>query len=272
MRARSYRCIALHAPATVAVGNLTVQHGIDGRVHSEQRVTEGSFSLVVLRNSQQILVEMFIRFAVAFAHQLPSEPTASDVASQNQRLVSLLQHLRKPSTKTIQGLWSELFLIATRDNPEHWVTGWHVDPTGLHDFIFGDIRVEVKSSAAQVRAHRFSHIQLGPPSGTSLFVASVLVERSGQGLSVFDLADRAHSRLSPHASFLLDSTITSTLGLDYLKAEEIRFDLACAMDSLLFFPLGMVPRLTEEAPNRVTEITYSVRLLDSDGERELHFA
>lgn len=272
-------CMLVHTNASLAtlppplrLENITVQHGIDGRVHIGKSMVAGTFSLVVLRNSQLSLIEMFIRFAVAFAHQLPADPTAVDVASQIQRLVSLLQHLRKPSTKTIQGLWSELFLIATRDNPERWVHGWHVDPLGLHDFIFEEIRVEVKSSAAQVRSHRFSHNQLAPPRGTSLFVASVLMERSGQGISVFDLAERAHARLSPNASLLLDSTITSTLGLDYIKAADIKFDVASASDSLLFFPLDVVPRLSVDTPERVTEISYTVRLLDSDGNRDLVIA
>jgi hypothetical protein len=256
-------------PPPLRLENLTVQHGIDGRVHIGKSVAAGTFSLVVLRNSQRSLVEMFVRFAVAFAHQLPAGPTAADVASHIQKLVSLLQHLRKPSTKTIQGLWSEVFLISTRDNPERWVHGWHVDPMGLHDFIFEDMRVEVKSSATQVRSHRFSHNQLATPNGSSLFVASVLMERSGQGLSVFDLAEKVHARLSPNASLLLDSTITSTLGLDYLKAAEIKFDLACASDSLLFFPLDVVPRLSADKPERVTEISYTVRLLDADGLQDL---
>lgn len=259
-------------PPPLRLENLTVQHGIDGRVHIGKSVAAGTFSLVVLRNSQRSLVEMFLRFAVAFVHQLPADPTAADVASHIQRLVSLLQHLRKPSTKTIQGLWSELFLIATRDNPERWVNGWHVDPMGLHDFIFEEIRVEVKSSSAKVRSHRFSHHQLVPPKGTSLLVASVLMERSGQGISVFDLAERVHVRLSPNASLLLDSTLTSTLGLDYVKAADVKFDVACASDSLLFFPLDVVPRLSDDTPDRVTEISYTVRLLDSNGDRDLVIA
>jgi hypothetical protein len=256
-------------PPPLRLENLTVQHGIDGRVYIGSSVAAGTFSLVVLRNSEHSLVEMFVRFSVAFAHQIPADPTAADVSSHIQKLVSLLQHLRKPSTKTIQGLWSELFLIATRDNPERWVNGWHVDPMGLHDFMFEDIRVEVKSSAAQVRTHRFSHNQLSTPSGTSLFVASVLMERSAQGVSVFDLAEKAHALLSPNASLLLDSTIISTLGLDYLKAADIKFDLSCASDSLLFFPLDAVPRLSADTPDRVTDVSYTVRLIDSDGSRDL---
>ncbi len=256
-------------PPPLRLENLTVQHGIEGRVHIGTRVASGTFSLAVLRNNQRSLVEMFVRFAVAFAHQLPADPTAADVASHIQKLVSLLQHVRKPSTKTIQGLWSELFLIATRDNPERWVNGWHVDPMGLHDFIFEENRVEVKSSSAQVRSHRFSHNQLSPPRGASLFVASVLMERSGQGISVFDLAERAHARLSPNASLLLDTTITSTLGLDYVKAAEVKYDFACASDTLLFFPLDLVPRLSADIPDLVTDVSYTVRLIDSDGNRDL---
>ena len=204
--------------------------------------------------------------------QFAERPTAAEVSLRIQRLVTLLQHLRKPATKTIQGLWAELFLIGTYPKPEQWIRSWHTDPMGLHDFIFGDLRVEVKSRVGTDRIHRFSHDQLVAPSQVSLFIASILVERSNRGESIYDVAERIRRHLAPEDSLSLDSTITSTLGSDYLKAEEIRFDPIHAESSLLFFPLSTVPRLTDDIPNGVMDVSYTVRLLEADGMRKLPFA
>jgi len=259
-------------PPPMRLENLKVQHSLTGKVHVQQGIEEGAFTLITLGSNDPALVAVFLRFAQVLTQQLPSRPKASEVATQIQGLVELLQNLRQPSTKTIQGLWAELLVMDTRLDPESWISAWHVDPMGLHDFILGESRVEVKSSSGQVRQHRFSHNQLNAPVGSSLSIASVLVERSGQGLSVFDLSERLHSRLTVSASFVLDNTISATLGLDFQKAREIRFDQDSARASLLFFPLGVVPRLNEEVSDRISDIAYSVRLLDSDGQQDPVFA
>jgi hypothetical protein len=253
------------SPPPLRLENLTVQHGIEGRVRTNAGIAEGIFSLIVLRTSDKLLLDMFLRFAAAFVQHFPKRPTASDVSLELQRLVNLLQSLRKPATKTIQGLWAELFLIASRDKPVRWIKGWHIDPIGLHDFVFGDTRVEVKSTMAHERTHRFSHDQLSAPAGVALFIASVVLERSNNGVSVFDLADRIRKKVSPDESLLLDAMIASTLGRDYNKTNEVKFDSHRATDSLLFFPLSAVPRLSEEIPVRLMEVSYTVRLDDTDG-------
>jgi hypothetical protein len=257
------------SPSPLRLENLTVQHGIEGRVRTGKGLTEGVFSLISLRTSEKLLVDIFLRFAAAFVQSYSRQPTASEVSFELQRLVNLFQNLRRPATKTIQGLWAEVFLIASREMPSRWINGWHTDPMGLHDFVFGNTRVEVKSTMAHERAHRFSHEQLSAPAGVKLFIASLQLERSNRGISVFDLADALHKKVSPEESLLLDTLIASTLGTDYAKASDIRFDTHRATDSLLFFPLMAIPRLTEEIPARLMDVSYTVRLSDSDGVQNL---
>lgn len=258
-------------PPPLRLEHLTVQHGIAGVVHTAQGKQQGTYSLVVLKGADGNLVEMFLRFAMAFANQLSAGPTPAEVAVLIQRLVALLQHLRKPNTKVIQGLWAELFVISTRRDPGRWVAGWHVDPMGLHDFMLGDLRVEVKSSATGERVHRFSHKQLCPPTGTEFYLASVLVERMAEGMSVFDVAEDLHRGLTPEQSLILDSGIAAALGSDHSKASEHRFDRSRAMDSLLFFPIAAIPRLGVDVPPGVTDVSYTVRVADIEGVSDLHF-
>lgn len=260
------------APPPLRLEHLVVQHGIAGTVHTRQGKQQGKYSLVVLKSADGMLTDMFLRFASAFAGQLSTDPEASEVATLIQRLVALLQHLRRPNAKVIQGLWAELFVISTRRDPAPWVAGWHVDPMGLHDFMLGDKRVEVKSSSSGERVHRFSHRQLCPPMGTELHLASVLVERMAQGISVFDLAEDIHHRLPAEESFMLDNGLAAALGADYAKAAEHCFDKSRAADTLLFFPLSVLPRLILEVPVGVSDISYAIRAVDSDGQRDFILA
>jgi len=71
---------------------------------------------------------------------------------------------------------------------------------------------------------------------------------------------------------ILDEMLVRTLGSDFDKAGEFKYDLAHSQDTLLFYPLDRIPRLSHEVPERVSDISYSVQLLDSDGQRDLHFA
>lgn len=259
-------------PAPLRLEHLTVQHGISGGVHIAQNIEQGTYSLILLNGATQVLVEMFLRFAMAIAQQLSARPTAIEVAALLHRFVSLLQNLRKPNAKVIQGLWAELFVMTTQSNPGRWISGWHTDPMGLHDFVFGATRVEVKSTSSGERVHRFSHRQLFPPIGASFFLASVLVERTALGSSVFRLAEKLHPRLSPELSLVLDSGIAAALGTDYVKADQHRFDESRARDSLRYFPLSTIPRLQADVPGGITEISYTVRVSDGDGDPALHVA
>jgi hypothetical protein len=259
-------------PAPLRLEHITVQHGITGVERTVQGSQQGTYSFVVLKAADSVLVAMFLRFAVSIAGQLSSDPASAEVATLLQRLVALLQHLRKPNAKIIQGLWAELLVISTRNHPGRWVAGWHQDPLDLHDFVFGNLRVEVKSSATGERIHRFSHRQLCPPSGSEFYLASVLVERVAQGVSVFDLAADIHQRLSAEQSLILDTGLASALGSDYTKATEHRFDRSRAVDSLMFYPLIAMPRLRPDIPAGISDISYSVRVSDTDGQRDLLFA
>jgi hypothetical protein len=259
-------------PPPIQLEYLSVQHGVQGIVHATSSVADTRFTLVTLKRLEEPLVRAFLRFAVFLSGQLGPQPQPQDVADGVRRFVSLLQQLRKPSTRTIQGLWAELFLLLQHDDKELWIRGWHADPEDRHDFNLGGVRIEVKSSSSRMRKHHFTHEQLSAPRNAALWIASVLMERSGTGLSVFDLAQTLHNELSIAASMTLDDMLTRTLGIDFEKASEIKYDLSHARDSLLFFPLSRIPTLVGAIPDQITELSYSIQLNDVDGQRDLHFA
>ncbi|MBK9512720.1 MAG: PD-(D/E)XK motif protein [Flavobacteriales bacterium] len=259
-------------PPALRLEYISVVHGLTGRVHEGANTEEALFSLVTLHNIEAGLVEAFLRFAKLIALQLPHRAEPDQVATCIRRFVDLLQSLRQQNRRSIQGLWAELFVLSQRADVERWIEGWHEDPRGLHDFVLGDTRVEVKSTSTQQRKHYFSHLQLNAPHGSELWVASLITEPTRSGRSVFDLAQTLRERLGVEANVILDEMVASTLGVDYGKAGEVRFDYARALESLLFFPLARIPKLEEEVPDLVSDVSYCVQLIDSDGQRDLHFA
>jgi hypothetical protein len=142
----------------------------------------------------------------------------------------------------------------------------------MHDFCFPDGRVEVKSSSANYRSHRFSHRQLWPPAGKHFAVASVFVNAATNGMSVFDLAKEVRTSVAIETSIRMDQIILSSLGCDYSRSDMLRFDRDAAIRSLRFFPISAVPRIAEELPERVFDLSYTVILDDSDGFESVSWA
>ena len=135
---------------------------------------------------------------------------------------------------------------------------WHDDPMERYDFATQRLRLEVKSSGNRMRRHHFSHEQLHPPTDIELWIASVFVERSTAGTDCLELLRRMQSRLSGDAVFEVESKVMKTLGSDYTKAHEFKFDDELARDSLSFVPVESIPRIPDELPNAISEVRYAV--------------
>lgn len=252
-------------PPPLRLEHLTVQHGLFGTIHGSDSSSEAEYSLIVLASAENELVGAFLRFAEYLADNLPLQPAPSHVATELRRLVEMLQRLRAPGTKAIQGLWAEMLLINQMPDASRWVRAWHNDPMELHDFCIGATRVEVKSSSSRVRKHQCSHHQLCPQHDVQLFIASIFVERATDGVSVFDLSAILRLRLDTADALKVDEIVLATLGVDYRAAREIKFDRKLAERSLLFFSIASVPRLPTALPERVLDVSYAVLLDESDG-------
>jgi hypothetical protein len=256
------------APAPLQLEHLTVQHGLRGNLRTDEHENFSIFSLAILRSTEAPLLNSFLRLSEALAPHLASSPTSEEVARAVMRFADLLQRLKKPAAKTIQGLWAELLVLTYADKPRDWVRAWHSDPRGLHDFDFGQFRVEVKSSSRREREHSFSHDQLCGPPGVDIWVASLFVDRTNGGQTVFDLVGELAKFLDADSLLIVDDIVLRTLGDSYSKAESFRFDRGLADDSLRFFRVCDVPKLAN-IPSDIHDIAYTSRLDASKGLRSL---
>lgn len=250
-------------PAPMQLEHLTVQHGLTGVCREEAGSFAFNFSFVELRSAEPVLVEVFLDFCRDISIALGANPTAKQIALQIRHLADLLQCLRAPGIRTVQGLWAELFVISQMTNAEKWVEGWHVDPMQLHDFVFQGSRIEVKSSSGRERLHKFSHDQLHFLHGSAFWLASILVDRSSSGDSVFDLAMNVKARIDAKSAMKLDAVLLKTLGEGYLSARDVKFDSSGAAASLRFYARSEIPSLPDLIPDSVFDVTYAV-LLDED--------
>jgi hypothetical protein len=187
---------------------------------------------------------------------LGADPTPHALATAVGRLAELFQAVTRPSKETIQGLWSELFVIDRSADPEFHVRAWHSDPSELFDFSSGSELLEVKSTSGVLRRHRFALRQLQPPEGFELRVASLLIEETPSGITVDDLADRVKTHLGPTLRFRVDELVTIILGEQWRLARKTRFAHTNALSSLRFFTARSVPTIDATLPPEVTDVRF----------------
>lgn len=264
-------CLPVGAyPAPLKLENLTVVHGYAGTMKTPEGEVTGVFSIVECRVTDEGLIGSFLRLSGHLLDGLPELPEPRAAAIEVRKLVQIFQALRQPPTKSIQGLWAELFVLANSPDLPKWAAAWHNDPMERYDFAMQRLRVEVKSSGNRMRRHHFSHEQLHPPSDIELWIASVFVERSTAGTDCLELLRQIQSRLSGGAGFDVESKVIRALGADYLKARAFSFDDELAKDSLSFIPVKSVPRIPDDLPEGVSELRYTV-LIPPSSSSQRHY-
>lgn len=250
-------------PPSIRLEHMGVQFDVPCRLHQPNgQVAEAPFTVVGLINGDAALREHFLRVLGPFLLQLGPTPMRVQVHRAVDGLVELFQAITLPPRKSAQGLWGELFVIASAADSSILVESWHAVAEDRYDFSRGDERIEVKSTGTRIRRHRFCLDQLQPPSGARAVVASMLVESAGAGLSLGLLLQRVHQRLGSSAELRhrLDHIVAQTLGDNLTRALELRYDFELAVDTLAYFDAGDVPSIAGDLPPGVSEVRFSADL------------
>ena len=250
-------------PAPVVLENLSVRYNLRCQILGSAGVSEVErFTVVACVPGDPLLTEYFLRIAALVVDALGDDPTVGELQSVIDRLVELLRALTLPPTRTIFGLWAELYLISRSRDAIRMASAWHQTPGDLYDFALGDQRLEVKASGAHSRRHHFTLEQLMPPDGVQLVVASVMVERSSGGSTVMDLVDSIRTRLIPVPKVALEveNIAAATLGSDWRLGHLDQFDVHAAETSLRFLNADAIPRVSPDVPPEVTEVRFVVDL------------
>lgn len=203
-------------------------------------------------------------FRITDSILVESEVPVTEAAFENalDALITLFRALQRPKSRTVQGLWTELALILWSTNPGDAISSWHSGPHALHDFAAGSFRLEVKSTVGALREHSFLLDQLSTaPDGCTL-IASVMLEDTSDGASVFDLIDAIVVRLgrAREATARLEVIVAESLGRDWRDARDQQFAVSSARRSLKIYAAADVPRVPQPLPPEVKDVRFVVDL------------
>jgi len=202
------------------------------------------------------LVHVFLNICEFVLGKLGATPSVAEVSSQFQQLSQLFRALALPATRSIQGVWGELLLIAVSSGSETLAKAWHQDPLERYDFAAGSDRIEVKTCAAPERSHHFSLEQLEAPLGSTLCIASIQVDKSGGGSSVSDLLQEVRTVVSSESYSHIYRTVVLTLGKSFSDSASVSFDRERAVASLRYYRPEDIPRISRPLPAGVSSVRF----------------
>src|ERR1700730_1130816 len=151
---------------------------------------EGVFTVIRCRSADRETIRYFLSVCQTVINLLGDRPTRRAVASAVNRLVDIFRRTQALASRTISGLFGELYVISRSKNPARAVTAWRLDESARFDFVSNDARLDVKATTGRTRVHSFSYEQCNPPAGTVAVIASLLVERVAGGMSLRSLVEQ----------------------------------------------------------------------------------
>ncbi|NJR52125.1 MAG: PD-(D/E)XK motif protein [Leptolyngbyaceae cyanobacterium CSU_1_3] len=109
-----------------------------------------------------------------------------------------------------------------------------------------------------IRQHHFSLEQLQSPPETETLVASIFVERSQAGKSIWELLLQIRSRCTDRLDLVLrlDEVVSYTLGDNWRKIMDERFSDKIAKQSLQFYRAADVPSVSSDLPVGVSNVRF----------------
>lgn len=222
------------------------------------------YTIVMLKSTESDLQKYFLDMVYIVLKKLPQKPSVKVLKHEIMKLVSLFSTPPVFSKEVVQGLWAELFVIASSKNPDYLISSWHSSPEDKYDFNDGIDKIEVKATQNQERIHSFAIEQLNPNTDSKLLIASVIVAPSGQGPNIFDLLASILERVSDVDTQLkVQEVAFETIGPHLEAVKKIRFDLNMASNTYRLFDYKEVPSIPLTAvPLEVSKVYFSSCLKD----------
>ncbi|HUU26884.1 MAG TPA: PD-(D/E)XK motif protein [archaeon] len=246
-------------PANYALENLRVEYCAECRIiDSKGNESRGVFTIICCLSDDDGLKAYFLRVMDSIINALPSDIKNEDISYAIDRLAALFLALKKPRSKPVRGLWAELFLINSAKNPYQMLEAWHNDLSEHFDFSQRASRIEVKSTGDRIRDHYFSLEQVYPAAGVSVVIASLFVEECTNGCSLSELWDKARQAAKNNLDLRLkvDKICVETLGSDWEQARSLSYDMRLAKQSLKFYRVEDIPKVSDNLPSGVSEVRF----------------
>lgn len=157
------------------------------------------------------------------------------------------------------GVFGELFTIKYLYDSGYKkiVEKYHQNFYSKHDIEIDQFnRIEIKTTVSEKRIHRFNHNQIYR-NDINVYVASVMLEQSKEGISLYDLFQDVLSKYSnPDSIFALQKLMKRcNVGVENVG---LRFSFEKAINDFKIYNSQNLPKIELDAPNGVTNIKYDV--------------
>lgn len=234
--------------------------------------SDGVYTIVSLKSDSEDIVKYFVNTVHYLINQLALNPSFAQIKAELNNLVNLFRSLSKPAKKTIQGLWTELLFIDQSIDTEYVIKSWHQGKNDRYDFNDGIDKVEIKSTSKNDRIHRFSLSQLQKIEDTLVIIGSTFAVETGKGKSANDLIESINKKIShPGLMLKIHNTVAETMGDNFQHIFDIYFDYNYAINSILYFNIRDIPKISSEAvPNQITNVKFDCNLSNIDSINKKH--
>ena len=247
------------AKAPIRLAAIEVRFTVPCRVVlSDGKEAEETLTAVVCTSLDPVVQGYFVHVCEVIVRIVGTQPTLQQVVDAVSRLVDLFQRLARPSSRSVFGLFGELYVIHASASPTSTVNAWRSTSDDRFDFSMDDIRLEVKASGTRQRAHSFSLEQCTPPPATLGILISLFVETTGGGLSLLQLVQRIEKQLDGRVDLILklQEIVTEGLGEAAATTLAMRFDENLAKSSIRVYELGAIPAIRDGVPSEVSQLRF----------------
>ena len=163
------------------------------------------------------------------------------------------------------GLYGELLFLHSifTNGYKKILEKYHSNFFSKHDIELNDkIRIEIKTTTKESRIHNFRHNQISR-TDLKVYVGSVLLEQSDEGLSLYDLCEiLMNESRSADFDFDLDKLMKFVEVSDHDKGPSFSYQLA--LDKIRIIEANKLPHLDISDVNGVTNISYDVECALAD--------
>lgn len=222
------------------------------------------FTIIQMNSEDQDLIKYFFQVMSIVIQKLSVRPKVCLLREEISKVIEIFTMQQGFSKEVVRGLWAELLVIERSSNPEYLIKAWHEEPEDRYDFNDSNDKIEVKSTFGDNRTHVFSLEQLHPNDSANLIIASVLVNSSGIGKTIFDLADLISSKISStECNLKLMEMILTTIGPHISECANMHFDYNYATDTLKFYDSRIIPSIKkEDVPAAVSAVHFRTDMTD----------
>ncbi|MCO7237919.1 PD-(D/E)XK motif protein [Aeromicrobium sp. CnD17-E] len=238
--------------------------------HPDGSTEKGEYGLVRLRLGEAEYLEPFLQVVANLVRVIGSSPGPGEVSIAMRRMVRLFDASPNPRGSVL-GLWGELLTICESEAPAELVDAWHASVYDNFDFAASGSRLEVKTTTGTGRRHIFSLEQLLPVPGATVTIVSITTTETAAGTSVEDLISRTKNLLDtdPVRQMRVHEVVAQTLGAEWARHVDHRFDEDQAIQSLRFLPAPAVPRVGE-VPDAISGVSFTADCSDVQPESAPH--